>query len=200
MVHRFLLFCEEVENFVMEIKAPSTSTFKQLHDLIIDSCGYIESGNHRFLLCDEDWRVQKKIYLHEKKNGGYDEDLLLMEDCYLEDYIEEEGQRIAYAYDMVGKRTFLMELVENIYGEKLSAPIVSRKKGVAPEQFELPEIEEIPHPSPRQLDGSINGIALPPQGGWGVVPEDDQDDSNFYGDDSFEDEEIDMEGFEVEER
>lgn len=181
MIHRFILFSEEVEGFVMEIKAPSTSTFQELFQTIMEACDYIETGNHRFLICDEDWHVEKKIYLHTRESRN-DEDVLLMDECYLEDYIEDEGQRIAFVYDVVGKKVFLMEMVENIFGEKMEKVIVSRRKGQTPPQFEIEEIPEIPTTTP-------------------TTPQPiEEPEENFYGDDTFDDGEIDMEGFEVEER
>ena len=52
MTHRFILFSQEVKNFVIEIKASPQSTFRQLHDIIQSHCQYVESGNHHFLICD----------------------------------------------------------------------------------------------------------------------------------------------------
>lgn len=118
----------------MEIKAPSTATFKELHELIMRECSYVETGNHSFLICDEDWRVRDRIYLYEKENITSEEDMNLMDECTLGDYIEDEGQHIGYTYDIEGKRNLLLHVAENIFGERLANPIVSRKKGEAPEQ------------------------------------------------------------------
>ena len=65
MTYRFLLFSEEVENFVLEILAPSSATFAELHVLIQDACGYAEDDNHLFLVCDDLWKVREKVYLHD---------------------------------------------------------------------------------------------------------------------------------------
>ena len=90
MTYRFLLFSQEVENFVMEIIAPASSSFLDIHNLILENCSYVLTGNHRFFLCNEDWKTQAKVYLSDDVHLSYDEDLYLMEDAILEDFIEED--------------------------------------------------------------------------------------------------------------
>lgn len=183
MIHRFILFSEDVKDFVMEIKAPSTCTFLDLYNLIMQDCGYVETGNHRFLICDEDWHVRQKIHLHDIDAAGYEEDVNLMESSCLGDFMDDEGQHLAFVYDIIGKRIFLMEMVENVFGESLSAPMVSRKKGIAPEQFELEDIDDMQSAKPAT-----------PQS----IPDDDGDEEET-DDNGYDNDEIDLEGFEIEE-
>ena len=111
------MFCEEEPNFVMEIMASPSTSFHELHTLIHKTCGYEENGDHLFLICNEDWKVKEKIHLHDTASIGYDEDFFLMENSILEDFIEEEGQHMAYIYETSARKKFLIELVENIFGE-----------------------------------------------------------------------------------
>jgi hypothetical protein len=71
----------------MEILAPASSSFLDIHNLILENCSYVLTGNHRFFLCNEDWKTQAKVYLSDDVNLSYDEDLYLMEDAILEDFI-----------------------------------------------------------------------------------------------------------------
>ncbi len=178
MTYRFLLFSEEEEHFVMEVFAPVSATFHELHSLILNECSYIEKGNHRFLLCDEWWKAKEKIHLHDSGNTGYDEDLYLMHDAVLDDFIEESGQHIAYVYDTETKGTFLLELTEIIFGETEEKAYIGRRKGTPPPQFKA---------SDEEADA---GTAATPQT---VIPEPEADDSTFSED------ELDAEGFEVSE-
>lgn len=180
MTHRFLLFSEEEANFVMEIMAPPSTTFHELHTLIMDSCGYSESGNHLFLICNENWKVKEKIHLKDVVSMDYDEDIFLMESSALEDFIEEEGQHMAYIYEAGAKKKFLIELVENIFGEKADKAFVSRQKGIPPLQFDEPTV----------LPLQPATVAAP------AAPE-EQPNEDPYTEDSFNEDEIDMEGFEV---
>ena len=180
MTHRFLLFCEEEPNFVMEIMAAPSTTFHELHTLIHKTCGYQEYGDHLFLICNEDWKVKEKIHLNDVASLDYDEDINLMRTSTLEDFIEEEGQHMAYIYETVSKKKFLIELIENIFGEKAEKAFVRRQKGTAPAQFDEDET----------TTSASNTATIP-----STTEEQAEDDP--YADDSFAEDEIDMEGFEV---
>lgn len=182
MTYRLLLFCEEVENFVMEIMAPPSATFHELHQLILNECAYTEKGNHRFLICNEGWKVREKIHLHAPGKTAYEEDIYLMEDTILNDFIEGNDQHIAYVYDTEAKSSFLLDVVETIFGEKAENIHVSRRKGIPPGQFKdtftMPAME-------------ASSIQQTPQTETEVEEPSD--------DDTFSDDEIDAEGFEVSE-
>ena len=180
MTHRFLLFCEEEPNFVMEIMAAPSTTFHELHTLIHKTCGYQEYGDHLFLICNEDWKVKEKIHLNDVASLDYDEDINLMRTSTLEDFIEEEGQHMAYIYESVSKKKFLIALIENIFGEKAEKAFVRRQKGTAPAQFDEDET----------TTSASNTATIP-----STTEEQAEDDP--YADDSFAEDEIDMEGFEV---
>lgn len=182
MTHRLLLFSEEETNFVMEILAPPTTTFLELHRLILDSCEYREEGEHTFLICNENWKVKEKIRLRSTDTIGYDEDLYLMDRTTLEDFIEEEGHHMAYVYDSSAKRTFIIELVENIFGETADKVSVSRQKGLPPVQFNISNTETPDKNASPSIPAAEEG-----------------DDEALASDEDFSEEEIDMDGFEVSE-
>lgn len=165
----------------MEIMAPPSATFHDLHALILQECAYTEKGDHRFLICDEGWKVKEKIHLHDPGKTGYDEDLYLMEDVILDDFIEENGQHIAYVYDTEAKSTFLLDVVETIFGEKAEKAYVRRRKGTPPAQFE--ETYAIP--------------PMPSTDTAGTAPAEYKED--ITDDDTFSEDELDAEGFEVSE-
>lgn len=180
MTHRFLLFCEEEANFVMEIMASPSTTFHELHTLILNSCGYVESGNHLFLICNEDWKIKEKIHLNDVVSTDYDEDIFLMDNSILEDFIEEEGQHMAYIYEPGTKKKFLIELVENIFGEKAEKAFVRRQKGTVPVQFNdtaIPSAQTKTAPTANDSE--------------------EQASEDLFAEDFFNEDEIDTEGFEV---
>ncbi|MGN1256928.1 MAG: hypothetical protein ACI4UA_07175 [Bacteroidaceae bacterium] len=176
MTLRLTLFSQEVEDFVVEIKIGAEASFDDLHRLILHDCGYREVDGQQFLLCDEDWRVERRVCQRDVESRS-EEDIYLMHDTLVGDLLEDEGQRMAYVFDPEAKRFFMMELTENIFGQPLASPMVSRRHGQAPLQS-------------RQVQAS----------GSAVQTTDDADTGeNFYGDDGFEDEELDLEGFEISE-
>ena len=74
-----MIASSEVDDFAMKIKIDADSTFEDLHNLIIQACGYIDFGVHRFYVCDEDWHPEHRIL---QTDAGYsaDEDIYLMSD------------------------------------------------------------------------------------------------------------------------
>lgn len=173
MTQRFTLFSQESEDFVLEIKMDASAKFEELHHLILQECHFIEKGNHVFLICDEDWHVEHKICLLNDGNNRNDEDVYLMSDTSLRDFLEDEGQRIAYIFDTDDHRFFLLELTENIFGKPQSVSIISKRHGTPPPQFQEDEIVETK--SSETIDTG----------------------EQFYGDDGFEEEDFDPEGFEI---
>jgi len=174
MTHKITLFSQESEDFVLEIKIDAGATFQDLHKLILKACNYEEQDRQRFMICNEDWKIERNIHLKDTGDSGVDEDMFLMEETTLEEYLDEEGQRLAYLFDAEGKRFFLMELSEIIFGQPQASPIVSRRHGRAPLQI-LDEEEAAPAETSSEFG------------------------EEFYGDDGFEEGEIDMEGFEIDE-
>lgn len=172
MTLRLTLFSQEVEDFAMEIKIDSGATFADLHRLILRACGYRELGGQKFLFCDEDWRVTGQVCMCDT-GARSDEDVYLMERTAVGDLVDDEGQRLAYVFDPVGGRFFLMELTENIFRHPEPAPRVSRRHG-------SPPLQRLPEESPEA------GASSAADAGTG---------ENFYGDDGFDDEEIDPDGF-----
>ncbi len=176
MLLKFTLFSQEKEDFAVEISADGETRFSDLHRLILKHCKYEENSRQRFLVCDDDWRVKTHILLADDGKAGYDEDVYLMEDSTIRDFVEDEGQKMAYVFDPDNKRLFLMEATEVSFSSRGDIePRVCRRHGSAPSQ--TPAEEEVsPTPSPAQTETG----------------------EDFYGNDGFEDEELDREGFEFE--
>lgn len=169
-----MIASDEVEDFAMKIKIDADSTFEDLHRTLQEACGYMDFGVHRFYVCDEDWHPEHRI-LQSDKGYGADEDIYLMDETRLEELLEDEGQRLAYRFDPESRRLLLMEVCKTSFGETLDEPIV-KKRGEAPTQMQLEEELTIPTPTP------------------GATNEEDLEE-NFYGDDGYEEGELDEEGF-----
>lgn len=176
MTLKFTLFSTEVEDFVLELMIDANKTFADLQALILKACNYQEYMGHRFYLCNEDWRPKTRILQEDDGTVDTDEDLLLMDETVLGDYLEDEGQHLAYRFDPDNKRMFLIELSETIFGNRLPEGKVNRRHGQAPDQILF---EDEPEVKPQTTSEEIG--------------------EEFYGDDGFEEEEIDMEGFGIEE-
>ena len=183
MTLKLTLFSQEKEDFVLEILIDSDAKFSELHRLILSDCHYDEHEGQSFLICDDDWRVRHRICLNDNEDVGYDEDVNLMSRTRIGDFLEDEGQRLAYVFDPEGKRFFLMELTENVFGRRDKKAVVNRRHGKAPQQTTSP-LQTFP-------GGGFEDESSPSGETEGGLEE------NFYGDDGFEEEELDLEGYEI---
>jgi hypothetical protein len=170
VIYRFLIVSDEVENFKREIKIDADATFYDLYKAIIDCTGYSDKEMASFVLCDDNWRKEMEITL-VKMDTSSDEDSYSMEECVLSDYLEEEKQKLMFVFDYFTERALYMELSEIIPGKKLKQPLCTLSKGEAPPQ--ITNFEEMTSDTTLQDMGE-----------------------SFYGDESFDMDELDQEGFE----
>lgn len=183
MTLKLTLFSQEKEDFVLEILIDSDAKFSELHQLILKDCNYEEHKKQCFLICDEDWRVKQRVCLQDSDDFGYDEDMNLMSRTRIGDFLEDEGQRLAYVFDPEGKRFFLMELTENVFGRTERKAFVNRRHGLAPLQSAKSSPQDR-FSSSREPEEDLEEEAI---------------EENFYGDDGYEAEELDLEGYEINE-
>ena len=189
MTLKLTIFSQEKEDFVLEVLIDSDAKFSELHQLILDDCNYDEHPKQCFLICDEEWRVKHRICLRDTEEMGFDEDLNLMSRTRIGDFLEDEGQRLAYVFDPDSKRFFLMELTENVFGRTEKKAFVNRRHGLAPLQAPSTSL--------------LRGRNKEQETSFSRETSEDSDteplDEDFYGDEGFENEELDLEGYEIEE-
>ena len=184
MIYRIKFISDEVDGFVRELKIDSDANFLDLCKAVLQSCGYPDDQMTEFYVCDEEWERHEQITREDVFDEDMSEDVYLMEETPLSDFIEDEGQHFEFVFDPYAERSFFLDVKELIPGEHLSAPEVIRAKGDAPQQlldFEDPFVEKI----------TKAGAA----GGAGAI----DDEFGLYGDgdDLFNDDELDLEGFEI---
>lgn len=133
MVYKFKLVSDEVSNFSREIEIDSTSSFLQLRNAILDSVGYTKDEMGSFFLCDDQWNREEEITYIDMGSAS-DQDVWVMEDTPLNEFIEEEGQKLTFVFDYMTERSFFMEMKEEEPGRNLSEPICIMKRGTPPPQ------------------------------------------------------------------
>ncbi|MDE6159336.1 MAG: hypothetical protein K2F69_04475 [Bacteroidaceae bacterium] len=176
MILHLTVISAESEDFCIRLRLDAGSTFLTLHKLILRTCGYQELPGQRFFICDDNWKPETRILLSDEGNVNIDEDVLLMSDTELGEFLEDEGQHLTYRFDPENRRMFLLELTETSFGQEVDAcGEVGSKKGKAPRQLVDEEIE-IPQ---KQTEVS------------------EELGEEFYGEDGFDSEEIDEEGFDI---
>jgi hypothetical protein len=168
MVYKFTILSDEVDNFVRIITIDSEATFFDLHNAILDSVNYEKNQMTSFFMCSDNWEKGQEVTLVEMESSS-EYDNLVMEDTKLEELIVDENQKLLYVFDMMSDRVFFMEMTDIIPRKNLDKAECVTSEGDAPLQIMAD-------------DGLI------------VAPKTSIDE-NFYGDEEFEIDELDEEGF-----
>ena len=174
MIYRFLLLSDEVEDFKSEIKIDADATFFDFHKTIMQCSEFEKAEMTSFFMCDDDWRRKQEINLVEMDTDS-DVDSHVMEEEVLSDWLDEEKQKMMFVFDYLNDRGFYIELSEIILGKNLPKPNC-KKLGNSPTQYLKQEDVEASKP-----------MSIPTP----IIDTDEE----FYGDDDFDLDEIDADGF-----
>ena len=184
MLYRIKFISDEVDGFVREIKIDSDSTFLDLNRAVLSACGYPDDQMTSFYVCDEQWERKEQITREDMAEPEHeDEDLYVMANTPLGDFIEEEEQKLEFVYDPFSERVFYLDVKELIPGEHLETPVVTRSSGEAPVQI---------------LDMDMSGPSAILGKGGSIFSEEEE--GEFYGDGDFNSDDLDLEGFEFTEQ
>lgn len=175
MIYKFLLLSDEVDDFKREITIDSEATFFDLHNAILDSVGYSKDQIVSFFICSDDWTKLTEITLIEMDTNS-DEDSYVMEKTRLSEGLEDEGQKLMYVFDYLTERAFYMELREIVPGKSQDKAVCTKSTGLPPEQ--ILAIDDV--------DPALLAVTTISAGGG---------DEKFYGDEDFDMDELDPEGF-----
>ena len=175
MIFNFRLVSDEVDNFRREISIDADATFLDLRNAICDSVDYDKNQMCSFFICDDNWEKGKEITL-EDMGSESDEDVYLMDETILSDYIDD-GQRLIFVFDYMTDRAFFIEMTEIVTGRSLKDPFCSLSLGQAPQ--EIVDLDE--------FDAKVDAKQA-------AVTAADLDE-DFYGDQDYNADEFDAEGF-----
>ncbi len=163
------MLSDEIDDFKREIQIDASATFFDLHKAILNSVDFKEGEMSSFFICGDNWEKEKEITLVEMDTSP-EEDSYVMDECVLDDFLEDEKQKLMYVFDYLTERAFFIELGEIITGKNLDTAVCALSEGNPPAQFiELDSFET--------TNGSLD------------IGE------SFYGDESFNLDELDSEGF-----
>lgn len=169
MIYRFTIISDEVDDFVREIQIDPEATFYDFHEAIVKSVGYTDDQMTSFFICDDDWEKEKEITLEEMDDNP-EMDSWVMKETPLSELVEDEKQKLLYVFDYMTERCFFIELSEIITGKSMTGAKCTKQEGEAPKQ--TVDFEE--------MAAAGGGLDL---------------DESFYGDQDFDLEEFDKEGF-----
>ncbi len=180
MLYRIKFISDEVDGFLREIKIDSEATFLDLNKAVLASCGYPDDQMTSFYICNDEWERGQQVTREDVADpGNEEEDLYVMADTSLSEFIEDDGQKMEFVFDPFSERAFYLDVKELIPGEHLSEAVVIRSVGEPPKQ--------------------IYDLDLDPTSGLGKTGNffDEEEAGEFYGDGDFNSDEFDLEGFEI---
>jgi len=181
MLYTITAVSPEVEDFAIELQIESDATFADLHSLIRETCGWGRFKPSTFYLCDHRWHRDRNI-----PEDSYEDDT--MDALELGDFLEDEGQRLQYIFDPDENRGLLLEVSHISYGRHIDEPVCRRRHGTAPALVPV---------SPVTVAGPATTPSVSPEGLNPLLLDDD--DLEPTDDDLFDMEELDLEGFDINE-
>ena len=178
MIFNFRIVSDGAETFKREIKIDAQATFLDLKNAICDSVGYDKTMMDSFFICDDGWEKHKEI-TYEDMDLDSDQEAWLMDDAVLEDFIDDEGQKLLFVFDYMTDRAMFMEMTEMIPGKTLKDPVCTLSLGQAPKQ--TVDMDE--------FDAQVDAKAAK------AIPSAEDLDEEFYGSDAYNPDEFEAEGF-----
>ncbi|MDR0370371.1 MAG: hypothetical protein LBH80_00730 [Prevotellaceae bacterium] len=168
MLFKFTIISDEVDNFVRVIEINSDATFFDFHEAILDAANYAKDQVTSFFTCNEDWEKEQEITLMEMDKGT-EFDSYVMDRTRLDELMEEEKEKLLYVFDVIYDRALFIELTEIVPDKTSKTPRCIATQGTPPKQLAIEDMITMP--------GNMNL------------------DEDFYGDESFDMDELDHEGF-----
>ncbi len=175
MIFNFRIVSDEVDNFKREIQIDATATFLDLKKAICECVGYDATQMSSFFLCDRNWEKEKEITF-EDMGVDDDQDVWLMDESVLSDFIEDEGQKLLYVFDYITERKFFIEMTQLVTGRSLKDPLCTLSLGTPPP--ETVDLEEFDAKVDAKHASNVSDL-----------------DEDFYGADSYNEDEFDAQGF-----
>ena len=171
MIYRFTIISDESDDFIREIQIDPEASFYDFHEAILKSVGYKDDQMTSFFICDDDWEKEKEVTLEEMDDNP-EIDSWVMKDTPINELVEDEKQKLLYVFDYLTERCFFIELTEIITGKSIKGAKCTKQAGDPPKQtVDFNEFE------------AKNSTAM-------------DLDENFYGDQDYDMEDFDREGFE----
>jgi hypothetical protein len=116
--YKFRLLFDEVEDFVRDFEILAEQTFKDFHEVILESVNGLDKNElASFYICDRRWEKQMEITLldmhdDEETDAASVLPKAAMSKAVLSDFIDDPHQRLIYEYDFLNIKTFYIELLK----------------------------------------------------------------------------------------
>lgn len=169
MVFHFVVLSDEVDDFRREINIDAEATFQELNDLLLKTCGYTKDLMTSFFLCNDEWEKLQEITALDMNDNPEEQGAPLMEHTHLSDIISldaaQKQAKLMFEFDTMCERYLFILLKEVEDHAHLMKPTITVEKGKAPKQ-----------------EGDIDSMFK-------------DMDNDMYGDEEFNEDELDLEGY-----
>lgn len=180
MIYKIKFISAETEGFQRVIEIDSDASFLDLNKIVLSACGFPDDQMTSFYVCDEDWERGQQITREDMGGSTTEEDFYVMAETRLSEFIDDEEQNLEFVFDPFSDRVFYMTVKEIVPGQTLKQARVVKSQGEPPRQI-------------AELD-----FSLPPSASkGGATVAGDGEDAYFDDGGSFNDDELDLEGFEI---
>ena len=177
MIYKFRLLSDEVENFIRDIEIDSEATFLDLNNAILKSVNYPDDQMTSFFICTDRWIKEVEI-TREDMGGMSEEENYAMADTVIGDLVEDEKQKLMYVFDPLADRAFFMELNKIEFGKDIDEAVCVKSNGEAPAQ-------------------TLNFDELLSKSNASTIAADEDFNEEFYGSEGYNDDDIDLDGFDI---
>lgn len=161
-----------------EIKIDADANFLDLRNAVCDSVDFERLPMASFFVCSDGWEKGPEITLEDMGSDNPDQEVYLMEETPISDFIDDDGQRLIFVFDYFTDRALFMELKKREAGMHLAEPQTTKSVGAAPPQIvDLKDFED-------NLDARSSGAA--------ARDPFDLDDDDFGEHQSYNDDELDL--------
>ena len=130
---RVLLDTEKESEIFRDILINDNDNFESLYNAIIQSFNFTGQEMASFYMSNDNWDKGHEISLMDLNYGdeSLEEKASVMSETNIQDFIQEDDQKIILVYDFMRMWIFLIELVE-VLDESIGAPEVALAIGMAP--------------------------------------------------------------------
>jgi hypothetical protein len=138
-IYRFKVLFEDQDGFYREFELQSDQTFLDFHLAIVANLKLDPGMLSSFFTCNDHFRKKQEISLvdmDQEPTDGTGKPVLIMEECRLNDFIDDPHQKLLYVYDYLNYWTFYIELLRILPADKdKQYPHLHRAAGEVPREL-----------------------------------------------------------------
>ncbi|MFZ5551506.1 MAG: IS1096 element passenger TnpR family protein [Bacteroidota bacterium] len=154
-VFKYRVVIDTTDDVFRDIEIEADNTFEELYDMILKAFDFKGRVMSSFYMSNDQWDKGHEITLSDMSESGDGKNM--MKNCILNDYMEDEKQKMILVYDFMRMWIFYVELIEEFTAHAgISYPKISMKFGETPDE----ESKEMSDLIFEGTEGASNGSEL----------------------------------------